>query len=112
MAWEYHARLCEIEKTNAPCKLECGETYDRELGDAFNRFASRVSRVPFSGSHLGEVTALVDESRHLGQLLFAAAESKTDAEHRAALDAIQPLVDAFVSDAEVLGPAPDNGIIR
>jgi len=58
------------------CNLRCEKAHERAAGEAYDRFASRISRIPFPVSKLGGVAAVVRDARQAGRLLLAASKSK------------------------------------
>lgn len=76
--------LAELRLSNAGanavavvgCGLGCERGHERALGNAYERFASRISRIPFPASKLGQVAVVVRGARQAGHLLLAASQSK------------------------------------
>lgn len=58
------------------CNLRCEKAHERALGEAYDRFASRISRIPFPVSKLGQVAVVARYARQAGRLLLAASKSK------------------------------------
>lgn len=101
---------------SAEVKLEAAELNDsgrcdlRCLGEAYERFASTISHLPFPVSQLANVSVVVHDARQTGRLLIAASKSE-DGAQVAGIDPADPpdspLLEAVNREiAIVLGPGP------
>jgi hypothetical protein len=82
--------------------LICHDSGDRAWGEAFDRFASDLSRVSFSGSEAAQESALVHDARVIGRALLAASKSQTLTDHTKAFVRVQLLLPIFEADARTL----------
>lgn len=96
--------------TGAGCNLRCEKAHERVLGEAYFRFASDISRIPFPVSELRRIVVIVLDGRRVGHLMFAASKAK-DGGRTLGIDpadpADSPVPAAYDAEvASVLGPVP------
>jgi hypothetical protein len=82
--------------------LSCLETAGSAWGESFDRFASSLSRVSFSGSQREQAAALGHDARTVGHALRSASNSQTGSEYAKAVLAAQRLLPTFEADAKSL----------
>lgn len=94
------------------CNLGCEKAHEAELGRAYLRFASSLSRIRFSGVQRRRVPDLIAAGRKTGEALIFASTLKDGGRARG-LDPADP-GDSYASSLyynaveHVLGPVPDS----
>jgi hypothetical protein len=96
------ATLTHVNAIQGCRNVRCLRTHERAWSSAFDRFASDLSGISFSGVRAQQASALAQDSRMIGQALVAASKSKTADENVRRFQKAQHLLNTFEADAKAL----------